>query len=84
MKRLLLLGFAAVGLALAPTLSALAMPVAMPGTLGATDAPIVQVKGGKESKGHGQWKHHGGHGPHYGWFKKQKHHKWKHHHRHWW
>jgi hypothetical protein len=82
MKRLLLVGVAAIGFALAPTLSASAMPVAIPGTLGATDAAIIQVKGGK---GHGHWKHHGGgHGHHYGWFKKGHHHNWKHHHRRWW
>jgi hypothetical protein len=47
MKRLLLIGFAACAFALAPALSASAMPVATPGTLGASDAAVIQVKGGK-------------------------------------
>ena len=50
MKRLLLIGFSACAFALAPTLSASAMPVATPGSLGGSDAAIIQVKGGH---GHG-------------------------------
>jgi hypothetical protein len=85
MKRLLLIGFAACAFALAPALSASAMPVATPGTLGASDAAVIQVKGGK-GHGHGGWKHHGGRGHHYGWFKKRHHHhgwRHRHHRRHW-
>jgi hypothetical protein len=54
MKRLLLIGFAACAFALAPTLSASAMPGANPNALIDTDSSIVLVKGGH---GHG-----GGHG----------------------
>src|SRR5260370_37935166 len=51
MKRLLLIGFAACAFALAPTLSASAMPGANPNTLTDTDdSSIVLVKGGH---GHG-------------------------------
>lgn len=83
MKRLLLIGFAACAFALAPVLSASAMPIATPGALSISDADVIQVKGGK---GHGhKWKHHGGRGHHYGWHKKRHHHHWKHrHHRHRW
>jgi hypothetical protein len=64
MKRLLLIGFAACAFALAPTLSASAMPGANPKVLTDTDdSSIVLVKGGH---GHG-WGHHGGRGHHYGW-----------------
>jgi hypothetical protein len=59
MRRLLLIGFAACAFALAPTLSASAMPVATPDALGVNDGAVIQVKGG-----HG---HRGGHGHHYGW-----------------
>jgi hypothetical protein len=54
MKRLLLIAFAACAFALAPTLSASAMPGATPKALTDTDSSIVLVKGGH---GHG-----GGHG----------------------
>src|ERR1700676_1069277 len=64
MKRLLLIGFAACALALTPTISASAMPVAPPSSLGDTDGGIIQVKGGHGHHGHG---HRGGHGHHYGW-----------------
>jgi hypothetical protein len=61
MRRLLLIEFAASALALAPSLSASAMPVATPGALGASDGAVIQVRGGH---GHG-WGHRGGHGHHY-------------------
>jgi hypothetical protein len=59
MKRLLLIGFATCAFALAPALSASAMPVAKSGNLVGSDSSVIQVKGG-----HG---HHGGRGHHYGW-----------------
>ena len=62
MKRLLLVGFATVAFALAPTLSASAMPMATSDTLGGSDGAVIQVGG----HGHG-WGHHGGRGHHYGW-----------------
>jgi hypothetical protein len=61
MKRLLLIGFAACTLALAPTLSVSAMPAATPQVLGKSDAAIIQVKGGHGHMGRG------GRGHHYGW-----------------
>jgi hypothetical protein len=71
MKRLLLIGFAACAFALAPTLSASAMPVATPNALGGSDAAVIQVRGG-----HGH-----GHGHHYGWGRGRGHHYgWRHHH----
>jgi len=85
-KRLLIIGFTGCALALAPTLSASAMPAATPYTLGGAEGAVVQVKGGH---GHG-WGHHGGRGHHYGWYRghhygwyRGHHHNWRHH-RHWW
>ena len=80
MNRLLLIGFAACAVVLAPTLTASAMPVAKPGAL-TTDpeSSMVLVKGGH---GHG-WGHRGGHGHHYGWGRGRGHHYGWRHHRHW-
>ena len=80
MKRLLIIGLTGCAFALAPTMSALAMPAATPYTLGGADEAIIQVKGG-HGHGHG-WGHHGGHGHHYGWYRGH-HYGWRHH-RHWW
>jgi len=67
MKRFLLIGFAACAFALAPTLSASAMPVAKQGTMVKnTDSDIIQVRGHRGGRGH----HYGwgrGRGHHYGW-----------------
>jgi len=68
MKWLLIVGLTGCAFALAPIMSASAMPAASPYALGATDEAVIHVKGG-----HG-WRHHGGRGHHYGWR----------HHRHWW
>jgi hypothetical protein len=66
MKRLLLIGFVACTFALAPILSASAMPAANPNTL--TDSSIIQVRGGHgHGGGHPGWGHRGGRGHHYGW-----------------
>lgn len=70
MKRVLLVAFAACAFALAPTLSASAMPGANPSALTDTDSSIVLVKGGH---GHG-WGHRGGRGHHYGWGRGRGHH----------
>jgi hypothetical protein len=71
MKRLFLIGFAACAFAIAPSLSASAMPSANLNALTAsTDSSIIQVHG---------WGHHGGH--HYGWGRGH-HYGWRHHH-HW-
>src|ERR1700722_18352087 len=79
MKRLFLIGFAACAFALAPTLSASAMPVASPDALGVSDNAVIQVRGG-HGHGHG-WGHHGGRGHHYGWGRGHGHHYgWRHHH----
>ena len=85
MKRLLIIGFAGCAFALAPTMSASAMPAATPYTLGGADGAVIQVGG----HGHG-WGHHGGRGHHYGWHR-GRHHGWYRghhygwrHHRHWW
>jgi len=68
MKRFLLTGFAAGIFALAPILSASAMPVANPNALIDTDHSIIQVRGGHgHGGGHPGWGHHGGRGHHYGW-----------------
>ena len=69
MKRLLIIGFTGCAFALAPTMSASAMPVATPYTLGSPDGAVIQVKGGHgHGHGHGHgWGHHGGRGHHYGW-----------------
>ena len=80
MKRLLIIGLTGCAFALAPTMSALAMPAATPYTLGGADEAIIQVKGG-HGHGHG-WGHHGGRGHHYGWYRGH-HYGWRHHH-HWW
>jgi hypothetical protein len=70
-KRLLLIGFAACAFALAPILSASAMPSANLGALAAgTDSSIIQVHG---------WGHHGGRGHHHGWGRGH-HYGWRHHH----
>ena len=78
MKRLLLVGFAACALMLAPTLSASAMPSASPNTIrGESDSAVIQVRGGH---GHGHMGHHGGRGHHYGWGRGRGHHYgWRHH-----
>src|SRR6202022_919940 len=64
MRRLLLISLTACALVAMPTLSASAMPIAKPTTLGGSDG-IVLVKGG-HGHGHG---HMGrcGRGHHYGW-----------------
>jgi hypothetical protein len=51
MKRLLLIGFAACTFALAPILSASAMPIAHPNALTGDSSSTIQVLG---------WSHHGG------------------------
>ena len=81
MKRLLIVGFIsfACAFAIAPTVSASAMPVATPYTLGGANEAVIQVKGG-HGHGHG-WGHHGGRGHHYGWYRGH-HYGWRHH-RHW-
>jgi len=56
MKRLLLIGFAALSLAFVPTLSASAMPIAHPNALTGDGDSTIQVHG---------WGHH--HGWHHGW-----------------
>ncbi len=61
MKRLLLISISACALALAPTFSASAMPVATPGLLGGSDVAVIEVKGGHGHMGRG------GRGHHYGW-----------------
>jgi hypothetical protein len=82
MKRLLLVGFAACAFALAPTLSASAMPAATPGTLGGSDGAVIQIKGG-HGHGHGHMGR-GGRGHHYGWGRGRGHHYgWRHHRHHW-
>ena len=78
MKWLLIVGLTGCAFALAPIMSASAMPAATPYALGATDEAVIQVKGGH---GHG-WRHHGGRGHHYGWYRGH-HYGWRHH-RHWW
>lgn len=65
MKRALLIGFAACAFALAPTLSASAMPVAVPDAISVSEGTVVQVKGG-----HGGGRGHmgrGNRGRHLGW-----------------
>ena len=79
MKRLLLIGFAACALALAPAMSASAMPAATPGALGAVEADVIQVKGHGHGHGRGHMKR-GGRGHHYGWARGRGHHYgWRHH-----
>ena len=69
MNRLLSIGLAACTFALAPILSASAMPAANPNTLTDTDSSIIQVRGGHGHGGghHPSWGHRGGRGHHYGW-----------------
>ena len=65
MKRALLIGIAACAFALAPTLTATAMPVASHAALGVSEADVIQVKGG-----HGHGRGHmgrGNRGRHLGW-----------------
>ena len=82
MKRLLIIGFTGCAFALAPTMSASAMPAATPYALDGADGAVIQVKGG-HGHGHGHgWDHHGGRGHHYGWYRGH-HYGWRHH-RHWW
>ena len=45
MKRALLIGFAACAFALAPTLSASAMPVASPDAISVSEGAVIHVKG---------------------------------------
>jgi hypothetical protein len=80
MKRLLLIGLTGCAIAIAPTMSASAIPAATPYTLGGADDAIIQVNGG-HGHGHG-WGHDGGRGHHYGWYHGH-HYGWRHHH-HWW
>ena len=72
MNRILLIGFAACTFALAPILSASAMPAANPNTLTDTDSSIIQVRGG-HGGGHPSWGHRGGRGHHYGWGRGHRH-----------
>jgi hypothetical protein len=74
-KRILLTGFAACALMLAPTLSASAMPSATPDAIrGDAGGAVIQVRGGHMG-------HHGGRGHHYGWGGGRGHHYgWRHHH----
>src|SRR5258706_15998089 len=75
MKRLLLTGFAACAFALAPTLSASAMPGASPSALTDTDdSSIVLVKGGHGHGGGHGWGHRGGRGHQFGWGRGRGHH----------
>lgn len=78
MKRLLMIGVTGFVFALAPIMSASAIPAATSYALSGADAAVIQVKGGH---GHG-WGHHGGRGHHYGWYRGH-HYGWRHH-RHWW
>ena len=66
MKQLLLIGFATCAFALAPTLSASAMPIATANTISGFDGAVIQVRGHGHGGGHG-WGHRGGRGHHYGW-----------------
>ena len=77
MKRFLLIGFAACTFALAPTLSASAMPAANPNALTDSDSSIIQVRGGHGHGGHPAWGHRGGRGHHHGWGRgRGRHHGW--------
>ena len=65
MKQALLIGFAACAFALAPTLSASALPVASPDAISVSEGAIIHVKGG-----HGGGRGHmgrGNRGRHLGW-----------------
>ena len=69
MKRFLMIGLTGCAFAVAPTMSASAMPAATPYALGGADGATIQVHGG-----HGHWRsYHDGRGHHHGWR----------HHRHW-
>ncbi|MTV14090.1 hypothetical protein FDV58_16645 [Bradyrhizobium elkanii] len=89
MKRILISGFSACVLLLAPVMSAAAPPVATPNSLTGDDSAVIQVKGG-HGHGHGHgWGHHGGRGYHYGWghghhrgWHRGHHYGWGHHHHH--
>jgi hypothetical protein len=71
MKRLLLIGFAACALVLAPNVSASAMPSVHPTTLASDSDVVVQVRG----RGHGGGQMgRGGRGHHYGWSRGRGHH----------
>jgi hypothetical protein len=72
MKRLLLMGFAACAMAMAPNVSALAMPSVNPGALASNiDGDALQVRG----RGHGRaYIGRGGRGHHYGWSRGRGHH----------
>jgi hypothetical protein len=77
MTRLLLIGFAAFAFAMAPTMSASAMPAATPGTLVDSEGDVIQVKG--HGHGHGRHMGRGGRGHHYGWGRGRGHHYgWRH------
>lgn len=66
MKRLLFIGFAVCAFALAPAVSASAMPVVPPGVIAVSDDAVVHVKGGHgHGRGHGWGRGHGGR--HLGW-----------------
>jgi len=67
MKRLLLIGVAACTFALAPILSASAMPIAHPNALTGDNSSTIQVHGWSHHGGGHGWGHHGGRGHHYGW-----------------
>ena len=73
MKRFLLIGFAACTLALAPILSASAMPIAHTNTLAGNDSPIIQVHG---------WGHHHGWGHRHWGHRHWRHRHWRHHYGH--
>jgi hypothetical protein len=83
MKWLCLIGFVAGSVALIPSPSASAMPVAKPDALGASQTDTIEVKGGHGHGGGHGWGHRGGRGHHYGWGRGRGHHYgWRHHH-HW-
>jgi hypothetical protein len=71
MKRLLLIGVAACAFALAPILSASAMPSATPNALIGADTSIIQVHG---------WGHHHGWGHRHWGHRHWGHRHWGHHH----
>ena len=68
MKRLLIIGLTGCAFALAPTISALAMPAATPYTLANPDAAVIQVKGG-----HGQSTGIRSRFEHRGWYRANQH-----------
>jgi hypothetical protein len=82
MKWLCLVGFVAGTVALIPSPSASAMPVAKPDALGGSQTDTIEVKGGHGHGGGHGWGHRGGRGHHYGWGRGRGHHYgWRHHHR---